>query len=249
MLTLNSFSFKNEYYHQLRGVAIGSKIGPNHACLFVGYVEKQIHEQYTGFIPQLHNRYIYDIVGTASCQRDELENFIDFDSNFHPTLQFTSTITETELPFLDINLCISEDTIQTSIFHKEIDTPNYLHFSSFHPDQCKRAIPYIQFVRLRRLCSDDDDFLVRSREMRTCFTQRGYPLTLLEQNLSRVTTIGRPDALTGSERGDTTVDRVPLVMTYHPFNTYIKRYLLQHFRILSRPANMRHLSTATYCSI
>ena len=208
-------------------------MGPNYACLFVGYVEQQIHEQYTGLIPQPNNRYIDDIVGVASCQEDELENFIDFDSNFHPTLQFTSTITETELPFLDINLCISEDTIQTSIFHKETDTHNYLHFFSFHPDHCKRAIPYIQFIRLRRLCSDDDDFLVRSREMMTFFTQSGYPLTSLERNLRRVTTIGRPDALTRSERGDTTVDRVPLVMTYHPFNTYIKRYLLQHFRILS----------------
>ena len=49
----------------------------------------------------------------------------------------------------------------------------------------------------------------------TFFTQRGYPLTSLEQDLHRVTTIGRPDALTGSERGlDTTVDRVPLVMTW-----------------------------------
>ena len=65
------------------------------------------------------------------------------------------------------------------------------------------------------------------------FTQRGYPLTSLEQDLRRVTTIGRPNALTGSERGDTTVDRVPLVITYQPFNTHIKRYLLQNFRILS----------------
>ena len=47
----------------------------------------------------------------------------------------------------------------------------------------------------------------------TFFTQRGYPLTSLEQDLLRVTTIGRPDALTGSEQGDTNVDRVPLVMT------------------------------------
>ena len=76
------------------------------------YVEQQICEQYTGFIPQLHTRYIDDIVGAASCQRDELENFIDFVSNFHPPLQFTSTITETELPFLDINLHISEDRIK-----------------------------------------------------------------------------------------------------------------------------------------
>ena len=135
-------------------------------------------------------RYIDDIVGAASCQRDELENFIDFVSNFHPALQFTSTITETELPFLDINLRIAEDRIQTSIFCKETDTHNYLLFSSFHPDHCKRAIPYSQFLRLRRLCSDDDDFLVKSREMMTFFTQRGYPLASLEQDLRRVTAIG-----------------------------------------------------------
>ena len=135
------------------------------------YVEQQICEQYTGFIPQLHTRYIDDIVGAASCQRDELENFIDFVSNFHPPLQFTSTITETELPFLDINLHISEDRIQASIFHKEMDTHKYLHFSSFHPDDCKRAIPYSQYLGIRRLCSDDDDFLIKSKEMMTFFTQ------------------------------------------------------------------------------
>ena len=50
----------------------------------------------------------------------------------------------------------------------------------------------------------------------TFFTQRGYSLTSLEQDLRRVTTFGRPDALSGSERGDTTVDGVPLVMTYRP---------------------------------
>jgi len=72
-------------------------------------VEQQIRGQYTGFIPQLHKRYIDDIVGAASCRRDELEDFIDFVSNFHPALQFTSTITETELPFLDISLRISEE--------------------------------------------------------------------------------------------------------------------------------------------
>ena len=182
-------------------------------------MEQQICEQYAGFIPQLHKRYIDNIVGAASCQRDELENFIDFVFNFRPALQFTSNITETELPFLDSNLLISEDRIQTSIFYKETDTHNYLHFSSFHPDHCKRAIPYSQFLRLRRLCSDDDDFLIKFGEMMTFFTQRGYPLTSFEQDLRRATTIGRPDALTGSERGDTTVDRVPLVMTYHPFNT------------------------------
>ena len=97
------------------------------------------------------------------------------------------------------------------------------------------------FLRVRRLCSDDDDFLVKSREMMTFFSQRGYPLTSLEHDLRKVRTIGRPDALSGSKRGDTPVDSVPLVMTYHPFNTYIKRYLLQHFRILSTDQQTRDI--------
>ena len=108
---------------------MGSRMGPNYACLFVGYVEQQIREQYTGFIPQLHKRYINDIFGAASCQRDELKDISDFVSNFHPALQFTSTITETELPFLDVNLRISEDRIQTSIFYtarKRILTTTYI---------------------------------------------------------------------------------------------------------------------------
>jgi len=123
-------------------------------------VEQQIREQYTGFIPQLHKRYVDEIVGAASCWREELEDLIDFVSNFHPAFQFTSTITKTEPPFLDINLSISEDRIRTSVFYKETaytDTHNYCHFSSFHPDHCKRAIPFSQFLRLRRLCSDDDN--------------------------------------------------------------------------------------------
>ena len=142
VLTLNSFSVNNEYYRQLGGVAMGSKMGPNYACLFVGHVEQQICEQYTRLIPQLHKRYINGIVGAASCRNEELKAFIDFVSNFHPALQFTSSITNTELHFLDINLRISDDKIQTSVFYKLTDTQNYLHFSSFLPDHCKRAIPY-----------------------------------------------------------------------------------------------------------
>ena len=140
---------------------MGSKMGPNYACLFVGYVEQQIREQY--ITPQLRKRYIDDIVEGASCRREELEVFIGFVSNFHPALQFTiPTITESELPFFDINLHISDDKIQTSVYCKETDTHNYLHFSSFHPDHCIRVIPYSQFLRLHRLCSDDDEFLMRS---------------------------------------------------------------------------------------
>ena len=42
VLTLNAFSFNNEFYHHVGRVAMGSKMGPNYACLFVECVEEQI---------------------------------------------------------------------------------------------------------------------------------------------------------------------------------------------------------------
>ena len=58
VLTLNAFSFNNQFYHQVGGVAMSSKMGPNYACLFAGFIEEQICQQYTGTVPQLHKRYI-----------------------------------------------------------------------------------------------------------------------------------------------------------------------------------------------
>ena len=47
------------------------------------------------------------MVGIACHSHIELEQYIAFVSNVHPALQFTHTISENELPFLGINLCIS----------------------------------------------------------------------------------------------------------------------------------------------
>ena len=57
LLTLN-FSFDSEHYQQISGVAMGTKMGPSYANLFVGYVEKQIFEQYTNdYHPALKLRW------------------------------------------------------------------------------------------------------------------------------------------------------------------------------------------------
>ncbi len=107
VLTLNNFSFDGEHYQQISGVAMGTKMGPNYANLFVGVVQKQIFEQYTDPTPDYLGRYIDDCVGTASCSRGELEQFINYVNNFHPALQFTWEISETSVSFLDILISIN----------------------------------------------------------------------------------------------------------------------------------------------
>jgi len=92
VFTLNAFIFNGDHHRQVSGVAMGSKMGPNYACLFVGFVEDQILNQYSGFIPQLYRRYIDDVVGAANCAREHLDHFVELISNFHPALQFPHTV-------------------------------------------------------------------------------------------------------------------------------------------------------------
>ena len=58
VLTLNSFEFNGEFFHQISGVAMGTKMGPSYACLFMGYLEKQIFDTYTGPLPEYYGRYL-----------------------------------------------------------------------------------------------------------------------------------------------------------------------------------------------
>ena len=71
---LNAFSFNNEFYHQVGGVAMGSKMGPNYSCLFVGFIEEQLGQQYTSTVPQLHKWYNDNVVGIACCSHVEIED-------------------------------------------------------------------------------------------------------------------------------------------------------------------------------
>ena len=70
-----------------------------------------------------------------------------------------------------------------------------------------------------------------SKEMVSFFTDRGYSLSFLENDLQRVATISRHDALRLSEQSDTTVDTG--ASGSQLFNIKIQRLLLQNFRILS----------------
>ena len=76
VLTLNCFSFAGSYYKQINGVAMGTKIGPSYANLFIGYIEHKFFNQYNGPKPELYRCYIDDCVGATSSTREELNQFV-----------------------------------------------------------------------------------------------------------------------------------------------------------------------------
>ena len=132
VLTLNTFSFNGNFYRQTGGVATGRSLRPNYACLFMGHIEEQIFEQYTGTKPALYKRYIDNIAGATSGSREEMEDFATYVNGFHLSLNFTWVISDVQLPFLDLCLKPASDGLLTSIHYKETDTHSVLPTSLTH---------------------------------------------------------------------------------------------------------------------
>ena len=97
----------------------------------------------------------------------------------------------------------------TSVHYKPTDSHSYLLYSSSHPSHVKNSIPYSQFLRLRRLCSDDSDFSSKSEEMCQFFEKRGYPVSVVKAGHHRAQQFDRQSSLQTSQKDKN--DRIPLI--------------------------------------
>jgi len=92
------------------------------------------------------------------------------------------------------------------------------------------SIPYSQFLRLRRLCSDGSDFSLKSEEMCNFFNKRGYPASVVQAGHHRAQQIDRQSALQTSQREN--IEKIPFTPTFHPHNHAVKSIILKHFKSL-----------------
>ena len=115
--------------------------------------------------------------------------------NYHPALKYTFEISESSLPFLDLSVSISNNRVSTTIPYKATDTRNYLEYTSSHPTHCRNGIPFSQFLRLRRIYSDNGDYDSKSAEMASFFQYKGYPWSLITTSRQRAKGISRERAL------------------------------------------------------
>ena len=206
---------------------MGTKMGPSYANLFVGFRENNFFSNYHGQKPDLYKRYIDDCVDATSSCREELNLFITSVNSFHPALKYSWEISENSLAFLDIKLSMNDNGLPTSVHYKPTDSHNYLLHSSSHPQHVKNAIPFSQFLRLRRLCSDDTDFNNKCEEMCQFFKKRGYPDSAVTTCKHCTQEIDPETALQTSQDEET--DIILFTLTYHSQNLAIKNVILKKF--------------------
>ena len=156
VLLFNVFIFNNQHFLQLIGTAMGTRVAPTFACIFMGWLETLILATWMGTQPHLWRRYIDDIFFLWYGTEEELLRFIEHCNKSHETIKFTFdySFKTRSVDFLDMHIWIDhEGWIQTDLFQKDGKKCQLLLPSSAHPGHCSRSIPYSIAYRLKRLCS------------------------------------------------------------------------------------------------
>ncbi len=98
ILKNNNFDFNGQFFLQKHGTAMGTRMAPPYANLFMGALEARALDS-AQFKPLVWWRYMEDIFLIWTHGQDKLTDFIDNLNNIHPTIRFTSDISSTPPPF------------------------------------------------------------------------------------------------------------------------------------------------------
>ena len=235
VLSLNNFTFNGRNYLQIGGTAMGTKLAPSYANIFMGDLESTMLNQST-LEPYLWLRFIDDIFVIWTHGLDKLHEFHNSINAFHNTIKFTMEFSQEKIVFLDtlVKKNIDQNKLLVELYTKPTDTHNYLHFKSSHPGHTKRGGPYGQFLRIRRNCTLVEDYIKHSLIMKEHYINRGYPHDLVELSRIKALNQDRSTLLTYKKQDSqpSATNIVPLVLTHHPSNHQVRKLVMDNWGLL-----------------
>ena len=129
-----------------------------------------------------------------------------------------------------------EKRLITSVFYKSTASHSYLDYRSSHSLNTRNNIPYSQFLRLKKLCSDEHDFQLQADAMADFFRARHYPEKVIMDALTKASRLNRESTLVYASREPT--KRPIVVVPYHPHNLPLKRIILNNWSLLQEDPNI-----------
>ena len=223
VLTNNVFEFDSDIYLQVSGTAIGTRMAPTYAIIFLHMFESKFLKS-ASLNPYIWYRFIDDIFSIWQHGEARLRAFTTELNARHPSIQFTWDVSESLVPFLDVNVRLEDSAISTDLYVKPTDTHQYLHPASCHPGHVKRSIPFSQAWRILTICSDYKQAEKHISNLVQFLEKRGHNRTkvLKEVNKAKHKFRGLKDGhlpRTDTKNKDVPSSksrRIPLVLTYHP---------------------------------
>ncbi|CAF4184366.1 unnamed protein product [Rotaria magnacalcarata] len=180
----NYFNYDGQYYHQVRGGAMGSPLTLTIANCYMFFFEQQIIKQISNS-GGLYFRYIDDTCITVNWPAQHLFRQVDRWNKFDENIKLLANIGSSN-NFLDLYMENKDGKLLTSAYQKPSYEPYYLPFNSIHPLHIKKNIPYIMLLRTIRYCSTFQSFLNDREKLKIPLILNMYPNKLIEEQFTNV---------------------------------------------------------------
>ena len=197
ILKRNYFEFDNNFYLQKHGTAMGTRMAPAYANIFMSNLEQHLLANTPNNPkPIIWKRYIDVIFLIRTHGEPALEVFIQYLNSMHDTIKFQHEHSDKSINFLNCTIILTpQHTLKTSLYIKPTDRTVLLHNASHHPRSCKHGIIYSQALRYRRLITDDEVFFRHLQRLRTILLSRGYKDSDILPQFNRVYPLSQNDLL------------------------------------------------------
>ena len=180
--------FVTKLYRQTIGTPMGTKCAPLVADLFLFCYERDFmkslsRESQADIIEAFNStsRYLDDLLNIDNIYFDPMvDRIYPTELRIYPTeLQLNrANSSDTEAPFLDLNLCISNGTVSTKIYDKrddfDFDIVNFPFLDGDVPRRTSYGVYISQLIRFARASSNLNDFNYRNKALTAKLLRQGY---------------------------------------------------------------------------
>ncbi|CAF4105848.1 unnamed protein product [Rotaria sordida] len=182
ILDTNSFAYKDKYYRQIKGGAMGSPFTMVLANIYMLEWEQKLI-QHQNRHHEIYGRYIDDVFMTTNLSREEILQQLNETMKTDPNIKITITINQA-LEYLDASIENINGQLKTTIYHKSAWEPYILPYESDHPRHMHANIIYTMLVRAARLCSSVENFDMERLSAEMILLVNGYPPKFIQHHLN-----------------------------------------------------------------
>ncbi|CAF4117108.1 unnamed protein product [Adineta steineri] len=183
ILDTNCFAYKNNYYQQIHGGAMGSAFTQVLANIYMLEWEQDLIQHQLKH-KEIYGRYIDDIFMTTNQSLDDIQTELEKAQHKDVNIEIECTIAST-VNYLDVTITNEEGQLKTTVYHKPTAEPYYLPYRSDHPHKYHRNIPFSALTRAARLCSNVHDFNLEHLRIEMSLLLGQYPLKMITNEFLR----------------------------------------------------------------
>ena len=168
----NHFVFRDKYFRQIFGCAMGSPISVVAANLVMEDLERRILSGNCQI--RFWKRFVDDV--WAVVPEDKVSDILNFINSFEKSIKFTcEKEIENSLPFLDVRVTRIGRGFQTKVYRKPSHTDRYLDFNSNHAFSHKMSVSRCLYSRAVLFSSDAHDRNFEFQRIMNVLRQNNFP--------------------------------------------------------------------------